>query len=86
VKGVSVIESWITEDTKHDKINLYNIEPKVGGWAVRMKIYNDNEWQKVKAGEYLGFSIEARYSGLEDYLEQSKQIDIIEEVTKILNS
>lgn len=84
VTGVSVIESWITEDAKHDKINLYNIEPKVGGWAVRMKVYNDAEWQKVKNGEYLGFSIEANYSGLEDYLKASKEFDLIGELNKLI--
>ena len=51
VTDCTVIESWITEDEKHDKINLFNIEPIVGGWAVMMKINNDEVWSSVKSGE-----------------------------------
>lgn len=56
--GVSVIESWVTEDMAKDKINLYGVEPILGGWAVKMKVYNDEVWQDVKDGKYMGFSIE----------------------------
>ena len=30
VTGVNVIESWIVEDAKNDKSNLYNLDPKCG--------------------------------------------------------
>ena len=52
VSGVSVIESWIVEDEKNDKSNLYNLNAVKGSWAVKMKVYNDEEWNKVKLGEY----------------------------------
>jgi hypothetical protein len=58
VDGVSVIESWIVEDPNQDKTNLYNLNAVKGAWAVMMKVDNDEEWRKVKNGEYLGLSIE----------------------------
>ena len=60
--GVSVIESWVVEDTEKDKTSLYNLNAPLGAWAVTMKIYNDDVWEDVKAGKYLGFSIEGIFS------------------------
>jgi hypothetical protein len=80
VSGVSVIESWIVEDEKNDKSNLYNLNAVKGSWAVKMKVYNDEEWNKVKLGEYKGFSIEGIYQGL-DKLQASEQEEIEEDYT-----
>ena len=30
-----------------------------------MKVYNNNEWDRIKAGEYKGFSIEGKYKEAE---------------------
>lgn len=86
IQGASVIESWITEDEKHDKVNLYGLKPILGGWVVKMKIYNDEEWKSVKDGKYKGFSIEGKFDGFEA-LEQKKQdkMDLIEEVKEIIS-
>ena len=84
VTGVSVIESWLVEDTDKDKTALYNLKAPVGSWAITMKVYNDNEWEKIKAGDYKGFSIEGIYQGLEA-LEMSSENEIIEELKAILN-
>ena len=84
VTGVSVIESLIVENTDKDKTALYNLKAPVGSWAITMKVYNDNEWEKIKAGDYKGFSIEGIYQGLEA-LEMSSENDIIEELKAILN-
>lgn len=76
VSDIGIIESWITEDVKHDKINLYGLEPVIGGWAIIMKVDNKEEWTKVKSGEYLGFSIEGKFSGFEQLLsEQTKTLE-----------
>lgn len=84
VTGVSVIESWIVEDTDKDKTALYNLKSPVGSWAITMKVYNDNEWEKIKAGDYKGFSIEGIYQGLEA-LEMSSENEIIEELKALVN-
>ena len=83
IEGASVIESWITQDEKFDKVNLYGIKPIIGGWAVMMKIYNDAEWKEIKDGNYKGFSIEGKFDGFEQ-LEQNKQKTLIEEVKEII--
>lgn len=63
--GISVIESWIVEDPKNDKANLYNLDPQGGEWVVMSKIDNDAVWQDVKEGRFKGYSIEAMFSGFE---------------------
>ena len=39
--GLSVVESWIIEDEKHDKSRKYDMELPVGTWMVSMKVNND---------------------------------------------
>ena len=86
VYGASVIESWITEDKKHDKVNLYGIEPIMGGWVVKMKIYNDEEWQAVKKGEYKGFSIEGKFDGFEKLKQNKMENNLVEEIKALINA
>lgn len=84
VEGVSVIESWIVEDSKQDKSNIYNLNAPVGSWIVKMKVYNDSEWVRVKNGEYKGFSIEGKYKEAE--VKASEQLDdLIKEIENLIN-
>ena len=84
VEGVSVIESWIVEDSKQDKSNIYNLNAPVGSWIVKMKVYNDSEWVRVKNGEYKGFSIEGKYK--EAKIKASEQVDeLIKEIENLIN-
>lgn len=84
VEGVSVIESWIVEDNKQDKSNIYNLNAPVGSWIVKMKVYNDSEWVRVKNGEYKGFSIEGKYKEAE--VKASEQVDdLIKEIENLIN-
>lgn len=82
--GVSVIESWIVEDAEIDKTALYNLNAKDGDWAVVMKIDNDEVWQDVKAGKYLGLSIEAMFSEKDNSEVLSSIDDLSEEEAGIL--
>jgi hypothetical protein len=59
--GMSVVESWIIEDEKTDKSRLYNFNLPKGTWMISMKVNNDEIWNKVKAGEVKGFSIEGYF-------------------------
>lgn len=72
IEGASVIESWIVEDTKNDKSNMYNLNAPEGAWIVKMKIYNDEEWSKVKEGKYQGFSIEGLFEGFDQLMQKQK--------------
>jgi hypothetical protein len=84
VEGVSVIESWIVEDSKQDKSNIYKLNAPVGSWIVKMKVYNDSEWVRVKNGEYKGFSIEGKYKEAE--IKASEQVDdLIKEIENLIN-
>ena len=61
VTGVHTIESWIVEDSKQDKSNLYGYELPVGTWFVTMRINNNEVWERVKSGELKGLSIEGYF-------------------------
>ena len=75
VTGVNVIESWIVEDPKNDKSNLYNLDPKGGEWVMMSKIYNDDVWNDIKNGDYKGYSIEGKFDGLQA-LEMSEEVEL----------
>ena len=85
VNGVSLIESWIVEDPKNDKSNIYNLNAVKGSWVVKMKIYNDEVYEGVKLGKFNGFSIEGMFDGL-DQLQMSEEdnreelIDLIKDL------
>lgn len=87
VEGVSLIESWIVEDPKNDKSNIYNLNTVKGAWVVKMKIYNDDVYNGVKLGKFNGFSIEGMFDGL-DQLEMSEETEeekLIEEIKELLS-
>lgn len=85
--GVSVIESWVVEDAKHDKSNLYNLDPKGGEWVVMSKIYNDDVWKDVKEGKFKGYSIEAMFSGFEQLAskEESEAEETLRKLRELLS-
>jgi len=82
VQGINVIESWIVEDAKNDKSNIYNLGAKGGEWVVMSKIYNDDIWNDIKEGKFKGYSIEGMYDGfdkLEATKEESEEVEAIKE-------
>ena len=60
VSGVLTVESWIKEGDS-DKSKLYGFDLADGTWFVKMKIENDDLWQKIKEGELKGLSIEGYF-------------------------
>jgi hypothetical protein len=87
VNGVSLIESWIVEDPKNDKSNIYGLNAVKGAWVVKMKIYNDEVYEGVKLGKFNGFSIEGMFDGL-DQLKMSELTEeekLIEEIRSLLD-
>jgi hypothetical protein len=42
------------KDPNIDKSALYGFELPKGSWMVKMRIENDDLWQKVKSGEFKG--------------------------------
>ena len=60
VKGVTTIESWIKEGDM-DKSKLYGFDLPNGTWFVKMRIDNDEMWERIKSGELKGLSIEGYF-------------------------
>lgn len=83
-EGVSVIESWIVEDPKNDKSNLYKLDPKGGEWVIMTKVYNDEVWNEVKDGKYKGFSIEGMFDGFEQLQSKTEAEKILEELVNLV--
>tara|TARA_R100001443_G_scaffold117333_1_gene141436 strand:- start:2243 stop:2848 length:606 start_codon:yes stop_codon:yes gene_type:complete len=83
VSGVLTVESWIIEDTKTDKSTLYGYSLPKGTWMVKMKIENEELWQKIKAGELKGLSIEGYFTN--KFESMQKQEPTNEEILKALN-
>lgn len=82
--GLSVVESWIIEDEKHDKSVKYGFDLPKGTWMISMKVMNDEVWNDVKEGKVKGFSIEGYFA---DKLEMSLQNDdeiLLEAIRKII--
>lgn len=41
IQGLTVVESWLVEDTKLDKSAKYGFDVPVGTWMISMKVEND---------------------------------------------
>ena len=72
IDGLSVVESWIKEDEKFDKSSQFGFEKMpLGTWFVKMKVNNDEVWEKVKNKQVKGFSIEGYFT--DKLIEASKK-------------
>lgn len=63
---VCVVESWLVSDAYKDKSNALGINVPEGSWMVGMKVNNIETWDRIKAGELKGFSVESLVS-LEEF-------------------
>ena len=82
VSGVLTVESWIKEGDS-DKSKLYGYDLPNGTWFVKMKITNDDLWQKIKDGSLRGLSIEGYFT---DRLQKmSETVPTDEEILSALN-
>ena len=80
IQGLTVVESWIKEDKKYDKSNMYGFKNlPIGTWFVQVSAENNPEiWESIKNKEVRGFSIEGYFT--DKLIEASKQVDILDEV------
>ena len=88
LKDLSVVESWIVEDTEMDKSKKYGLNTPVGTWMVSMKVNNEAIWNDfVKTGKVKGFSIEGYFADkLEMSLKQAEEQELIEKIKEIINN
>lgn len=70
---VCVVESWIKADLFKDKSVALGLNEQlpVGTWFAGMKVNNIETWDRIKAGELRGFSVESLIS-LEEFGKQNE--------------
>lgn len=79
---IVVVESWI-KTSDNDKSVDYGFNEPIGTWFVSVKVNNEDVWNRVKNGEFKGFSIEA-IVGLDETLELNKDLSMNEELIEKL--
>lgn len=67
---ITITESWLVEDPYRDKANALGINVPQGTWMIGMKVNQIDVWDRVKAGELKGFSVESMIS-LEEFGKQN---------------
>ena len=82
VEGVTIVESWIVEDEKNDKSNIYNLSLPKGTWVIGQKIDNPTVREQIKNGTLKGFSIEGRFSEKTELSAEELLDQILEILTK----
>ena len=70
IEGMTIVESWIVENTKKDKSAHYGLNVPKGTWMVSMKVDNDEIYQDALDKKIRGFSIEGYFA---DKLDMSSQ-------------
>jgi hypothetical protein len=88
INNLTVVESWIVEDTEMDKSKKYGYGLSVpkGTWMISMKVENEDVWNDyVKTGKVKGFSIEGYFADKAQVKDPSlqsqwsKELEAIEE-------
>lgn len=90
LNGLSVVESWIIEDEKHDKTRAYGLNLPVGTWMVSMKVNNEDVWKNyVKSGKVKGFSIEGYFVDKVNFKKhfnaEQQALDQLKTISKIVS-
>ena len=87
VKGMTIFESWLTEDKEKDKSAFYGLDVPVGTWCISMKADNAEVYNLAKEGKIKGFSIEGFFSDKlekKELSKEDKEIEILTEIMEIL--
>jgi hypothetical protein len=88
IQGLSVVESWIIEDSEMDKSKKYGLSLPKGTWMVSVKVNNDDIWNNyVKEGKVKGFSIEGFFAdkldGPNESIEEDFSSDELEAIATL---
>ena len=86
ITGLTVVESWIVEDTEKDKSAVYNLSVPVGTWMASVKVDDEKIWNEyVKTGKVKGFSLEGYFADkLEMSMQEEKEKELIEKIKEII--
>ena len=83
LNGVNVVESWIVEDQKHDKQQVFGMNYPKGTWMIMVKVSDDQTWNKIKEGKLRGFSVQGYFLEKMKF-EQQQTNTVLEEIKNIL--
>ena len=87
IEGMTIVESWIVENTKKDKSAHYGLNVPEGTWMVSMKVDNDEIYEKAKKGEVKGFSIEGYFADkLDMSMQEAKRQETINKLKELLKT
>jgi hypothetical protein len=87
LEGMTVVESWIIEDSVHDKSRKYGLDLPLGTWMVSMKVDNDDIWDNyVKQNKIVGFSIEGYFADRLNNKVKENKTDQLTEEDKLLKN
>jgi hypothetical protein len=85
LNGMSVVESWVIDNSEMDKSKEYGFNLPKGTWMISMKVNNENVWNDVKAGKVKGFSIEGYFADkYEMSQEKNEKQEIINKLKELL--
>lgn len=90
LEGLTVVESWLVDDSEKDKSAFYGLKMTRGTWMVSIKVDNEQVWQDyVKTGKVKGFSIEGYFADKKvetelasEMTENEKKINALKELLK----
>ena len=66
-----------------DKSKMYGFDLPNGTWFVKMRIDNDELWEKIKDGELKGLSIEGYFTDKMEMMAEKQPTDL--EILEALN-
>ena len=75
LEDMTVVESWIIEDSKKDKSALYGYDLAEGTWMISVKTENEEIKEKARNGDIKGFSIEGYFIDKSEKLSAMLSVD-----------
>ena len=87
IEGLTLVESWLVEDKKNDKSNIYGMDLPLGTWCGAVKVDNVEIWNDyVKTRKVKGFSIEGYFADKAELSKQSEDEKILSELIDLLKN
>lgn len=84
VSGVTMFESWITDDKRGIKPMVGFEDVPNGSWFGSFKVDNEQVWSDIKEGKFKGFSVEGVFNYTKAGMQKYDQL--WENVLKVLNT
>ena len=85
VEGVTMFESWIVDSKRGVKPMQGFEDVSEGSWFGSFYIENQDVWNRVKSGEFKGFSVEGNFDYAEPEPPKNNEEMMLEKINKLLN-